>query len=85
MEPESTVWVTLVVYGRESSDELDWETVGVFSTEEKAVAACGTPWCLVGPLVFDHDYGSVRGMPKTWEGAYYPREAEQAEQAQTEE
>jgi len=43
------------------------EVNGVFSTEEKALAACEQPNDLVGPLELD-----AIQETKPWVGAYYP-------------
>ena len=47
----------------------DWEFVGVFDCEEKAVAACKTVYYFVGKTTMNEELPSER-VP--WEGAYYP-------------
>lgn len=63
---EKTVWVA----GQVINDELgQWEIIGVFSDEEKAVSACREPTDFVGPVKLDAIY------PREsidWAGAYYP-------------
>jgi len=46
-----------------------WEFVGVFSTEEKAVAACHNDCCFVAPAILDEQEPE---SPAEWEGLYYP-------------
>ena len=50
-------------------DENGWELVGVFETEEKAVAACLTGMYFVGPAELNKAFPDER-VP--WPGAYYP-------------
>lgn len=46
-----------------------WELMGVFTSEEKAVAACTELWHFVGPATLD-----VRLPDESvaWAGCYYP-------------
>lgn len=52
-------------------DENGWEFVGVFETEEKAVAACLTGMYFVGPTELDKAFPHETVL---WKGAYYPKE-----------
>ena len=52
-------------------DENGWEFVGVFETEEKAVAACRTGMYFVGPTELDKAFPHERVI---WKGAYYPKQ-----------
>lgn len=47
-----------------------WEFFGVFSSEEKAVAACVSPDMFIGPGELDV---ALAEAPEAWPGAYYPR------------
>jgi len=51
--------------------EPNWDFQGVFSSEEKAVAACRTPLYFVAPA--DLDAEAPHELAKEWPGAYYPR------------
>ena len=47
-----------------------WEFQGVFSTEEKAAAACPDSTYFIGPATLDKE------LPKeteSWPGCYYPK------------
>jgi hypothetical protein len=59
-----TVWV--VGQYREPS----WDIQGVFSSEEKAVAACRHANYFVGPMPLDADLPDA--LQPEWPGAYYP-------------
>lgn len=63
-----TVWIVqqlIVVNGK----QVDLALVGIFSTKEKAFAACRTDlhWC--APLKLDHDVGDDL---VAWNEYYYP-------------
>ena len=47
--------------------QLAWEFVGVFSTREKAIAACVDVWYFVGPAEIDAPEGGDE-----WPGAFRP-------------
>lgn len=63
-----TVWVA----GQYRGDGEPWDIQGVFSTEEKAVAACRTPDYFVGPLTLDAEL--PHEVVPDWPGSYYPME-----------
>lgn len=48
-----------------------FEFVGVFDSEEKAVAACATPDYFIGPATLNE---ATPDKTTEWPGAYYPRE-----------
>lgn len=51
-----------------------WEFCGVFSSEEKAVAACKSPNYFIGPATLDEE---VPDDLQEWPGGYFPiKEAE---------
>lgn len=52
-----------------SEDGKAWEFVGVFSSEEKAVAACTKYNFFVGPAELDERFPDDSNL---WPGAYYP-------------
>lgn len=62
----------LYVVGRSvSEDGLQWELMGIFSTEQLAVESCGpTDW--VGPICLDT---RLPDETKSWPGAYFPHMA----------
>ena len=67
--PGGTLWICgkrLLV-----DDENGWEFVGVFETEEKAVAACLTQMYFVGPAELNKAFPDERVK---WPGAYYPKQ-----------
>ncbi len=47
----------------------EWELLGVYGTEEKALARCTTPLDFLGPTDLDRDLPDER---VEWPGAYYP-------------
>lgn len=53
-----------------NSEEWKFEVVGVFDSEEKALSACKTDLCFIGPVELNKDYG-IDTLPD-WEGCYYP-------------
>jgi hypothetical protein len=61
------VWCTLRV--SDAHTGYFSEVLGVFSTEDGAVAACSQPYDLVGRVALDTDYGDTK---QVWPGAYYP-------------
>jgi KTSC domain len=54
---------------REEGGGIVWEVLGVFSTEEGSVQACGSVRCFVGPMTRDVAFPMD---PMKWEGCYYP-------------
>lgn len=50
--------------------EHSWEFIGVFDSEEKAVAACKDESHFIGPAVLNC---SVQEETLAWPGAYYPK------------
>ena len=46
-----------------------WELLGVFTSEEKAVAACTELWHFVGPAAIDT---RLPDESVAWAGCYYP-------------
>ena len=62
-----------------ATQELTWsEFIGVFSTEEAAVAACSQLNDMVGPIALDVAQPDEKVI---WPGAYYPlaRDSENTE------
>jgi len=59
----STVWVTGHSVG------AGWSILGVFTSEEKAIAACTKQTHFIGPMTLDE---VVDGEDIDWIGAYYP-------------
>ncbi len=59
------VWIA----GQVRDDGQHWQVVGVFSTEQLAVAAASDDRTFIGPLEVDVYLGDV-AMP--WPGGYYP-------------
>lgn len=54
-------------------DSGEWGFGGVFSSEEKAVAACKGPNYFIGPATLDEEVPDL----DEWPGGYYPiKEAE---------
>ena len=49
-------------------NEGKWELCGVYSTQEKAVAACKDYRYFVGPLPLDFD----AERPEPWPGVFFP-------------
>jgi hypothetical protein len=48
-----------------------WELIGVFSSEEKAVAACLNEYYFIGPVELDE---VLPDETVEWPGCYYPKE-----------
>ena len=61
-----TVWV---VGEARYIGSQEWEMVGVFTTEQKAVEACVLPRFFVGPVEIDKSF-PIESVP--WPGLYYP-------------
>lgn len=62
----------LYIVGKKTTDDSadkSWEFQGVFSTEQKAVAACLTAFYFVGPADLDDAFPDAT---TGWVGAYYP-------------
>lgn len=66
-----TVWVAGRVTGYHGDDPMDvsWELLGIFSSEERAVAACTDTACFVGEIPVDKPKADTS---TEWPGAYYP-------------
>lgn len=54
-------------------DRKPWEFQGVFSSQEKAVAACRNERYFIGPAVVDAEIPDDSRDPQEW-GAYFPLE-----------
>ena len=63
-----TVWVAGRVTGYSGLDPA-WELLGVFSSEERAVAACTDTQCFVGEIPV---YKPKADTSTEWPGGYYP-------------
>lgn len=61
---QGQVWIVGVV------TDPQWIVIGVFGTEEEAIAACTSPKHFVGPLTIGK---CLSDDTEPWEGAYYPR------------
>jgi hypothetical protein len=50
---------TLYLVGKIASDEkfLEWQFIGLFEAEEKALAVCRTPDHFLAPVVLNQDVG----------------------------
>jgi hypothetical protein len=59
----------IFVVGKRLDDPGAWELQGVFTTEEKAVAACLGWRYFVGPIELDCPAGDAT---MDWDGAFYP-------------
>lgn len=57
------------VVGKALDDPGAWELQGVFTSEERAVAACLNWRYFVGPLKIDKE---ISDKTMQWDGAYYP-------------
>jgi|GEM_PF-1264251 len=63
--PDVMVWVA----GRDRGPE-QWDLLGVFTTEEKAIARCTRPASdFIGPVRLNDP---LPEDPTPWPGAYYP-------------
>ena len=76
MMDSKTLWIA----GRVEEFGPTWaygmsELIGVYYTEEKAVAACTKPLDFVGPSVLNVTHPEIC---VSWPGAYYPAEKELA-------
>ena len=47
----------------------EWEFIGVYSNEQRAVAACTTDWHFVGPVTLNE---TLPDGPGSWPGSYFP-------------
>jgi hypothetical protein len=63
--------IELWIVGRamDPEEKRAWEFVGVFSSEEKAAAACATKANFIGPAVLNE---RLPDETQPWPGAYYP-------------
>lgn len=52
------------------TQNTQWEHVGVFSTELKALAACTSEFHFIGPVKLDEAAPTERTQ---WPGAYFPK------------
>ena len=71
------VWVTghnIMEFSQYGTDYIAWDILGVFTSNEKAVAACHDENCFVGPLNLDEPLPPEIGE---WPGCYYPYEDEE--------
>jgi hypothetical protein len=57
------------ILSHDFNPSVPWQFIGVFSTPEKAVAACRTEDHFYGEAGLDQDDGDI-GV--AWEGAVYP-------------
>lgn len=62
------LWAVLQAFTCHGCD-CSWELQGVFSSEEKAIAACLAPHYCIGPVDLDVPISMHR---VNWEGSYYP-------------
>ena len=61
------VWIMGQIKNEE--EYLQFEFMGVFTSEEKAVAACTSDLHFIGPAVLDERHPDET---IAWEGSYYP-------------
>ncbi len=61
--PDTLLWIV----GKRNA--FGWEFMGVFDSEEKAVAACRTLKYFVGPAKLNEQ---LPDETNKWKGAYYP-------------
>jgi len=62
----NNLWICGQIF---SEDGHTWDFQGVFSTEEKAKAACKNDSYFIGPVVLDEE---ISEETIEWEGCYYP-------------
>lgn len=80
LEEVIQVWVAghaIMEFTQSGTEYIAWDILGVFLTEERALAACHNEDCFVGPLNMDEALPSDIGE---WPGCYYPY-AEEKENA----
>lgn len=66
-----TLWICgQVVEDVTFRGNIPWEFQGVFDSEEKAVAACVTPWYFVAPYTLNEP--SPHERTEGMDGSYYP-------------
>lgn len=63
--PEQTVYLV----GKNFTDK-QWEVVGIYTTREKAIAACLTADYFVGPIELDF---TAQEEAREWPGSFIPR------------
>jgi hypothetical protein len=73
----NVVWIALQVFTHktDSGEVVQFQLIGVFTTEEKAVAACKEPTDCVAPIQLD---AIAPRNEKVLIGAYYPLEPKAA-------
>jgi len=54
---------------KSETEDKEWEFMGVFTSEEKAIEACTTDLHFIGPATLDE---RCPDATLEWEGAYYP-------------
>ena len=66
-----TLWLVGQVRSHDGAGKtVCWEFQGLFDTEEKAVAACRSPWYWIVPVVLNEERPDE--TTPGWEGSYYP-------------
>lgn len=64
--PATTLWIC----GHLSSEEGDWEFIGVFDSEAQAIEACTDENYFIGPTELNVRHADA---PQPWPGAYIPK------------
>jgi hypothetical protein len=67
------VWICGQFYQKCEDTGSAWGFHGVFSSEDKARAACASESYFIGPAVMDQE---LPEHPFDWPGAYYPHAKE---------
>lgn len=68
----SQLWIAghnVMEFCQDGTEYIAWDVLGVFSSEEKAVAACHNENCFVDPFYLDEILPPDVGE---WPGCYYP-------------
>jgi hypothetical protein len=64
------LWIVGQTRTSDEESALEWDFQGVFSTEERAVAACRDSSYFVAPATLDKE---LPNDMLVWEGTYYPK------------
>jgi len=64
------VWVVGKITGEAQGNQVPWKIIGVFSTEEKAVAECKDAMHFVGPETIDIP---IHENELEWPGCRFPK------------
>lgn len=67
------LWVAVRVVDADGSVEKGTTGIlGIYDSEEKAIAGCETTWDFIGPLLLNKPVLNGSPEERKWSGVYYP-------------